>query len=275
MPLRSASAASVGETLLVIAPGAGAPPWGTGEVAPGVEGNEAGAPAEVEHRFGLPVPDLEHHVCAAGEQRRRLREDAPEERILVSTAVESGRRVPLPDLRREPALGGDLVHVGRVRDEEVDGAAQRLKAVRKVCSVEVYRCPVSLRVPAGDLEGSVRDVGGVDVAEGSLLGDGDRDGARARPDIDHPARAAAQVYPLQRQLHDALCVGARDEGVAVQVEPQVPEVRVAKNTLHGLASQAAGDPGVVELRLFLCERFIVECYLPALYIQQLGEENLG
>jgi hypothetical protein len=129
--------------------------------------------------------------------------------------------------------------------------------------VEVYRCSVSLRVVASDLERGLRDVGGVDVAEGTLLGDRDRDSARARPDVEHPARAAAQVYPLQREVHDALGVRARDEGVAVQVELQVPEVRVAEDALHGLAPEAAGDPGVVELRLLLCERFVVEGYLPA------------
>ena len=29
------------------------------------------------------------------------------------------------------------------------------------------------------------------------------------------------------------------------------------------------------LRLLLCKTFVVEGYLPALYLQQLGEEDLG
>jgi hypothetical protein len=141
--------------------------------------------------------------------------------------------------------------------------------------VEVDRYPVPLRVPARDLECVLRDVGGVDVAERALLGDGDGDGAGARPDVEHPARAGAQVYPLQRQFHDALGVGARDEGFHIQVQQQVPEIRVAEDALHRLALQAAGDPGVVMLRLLLRKTFVVEGYLPTLYLQQLGEEDLG
>ena len=81
---------------------------------------------EFEHPFGLAVPDLEHHVCASHEQRRRPRKDAPEECIPVSATLESSRWVPLPDLRGELPLGGDVVHVRRVRYEKIDGSVQEL-----------------------------------------------------------------------------------------------------------------------------------------------------
>ena len=73
------------------------------------------------------------------------------------------------------------------------------------------------------------------------------------PDVEHDARVASGVYALQRRVDDALGVGAWDEGLLVQVEDEVPEVRVAEDALHGLALQAAGDPGLVKRRLLGCQ----------------------
>ena len=54
-------------------------------------------------------------------------------------------------------------------------------------------------------------------------------------------------------VDDALGVRAWDEGLLVQVEYEVPEVRVAKDALHGLAHHAAGDPGLVKRCLLGCQ----------------------
>jgi hypothetical protein len=51
-------------------------------------------------------------------------------------------------------------------------------------------------VPACDLERSLRDIRGVDLAAGTFLGDGDRDGTRACSDVEHDARVASGVYFL-------------------------------------------------------------------------------
>ena len=69
------------------------------------------------------------------------------------------------------------------------------------------------------------------------------------------------------QIHDALGIGARDEGVLVQVEDEVPEVRVAKDALHGLALQTAGDPGLVQRRLLVRQRLLVKGNLGASYAE--------
>jgi hypothetical protein len=87
------------------------------------------------------------------------------------------------------------------------------------------------------------------LAAGSFLGDGDRDGSRACSDVEHDARVASGVYLLQSRVDDALGVWAWDEGLLVQVEDEIPEVCVAKDTLHGLTLYAAGDPGLVQRRL--------------------------
>ena len=109
------------------------------------------------------------------------------------------------------------------------------------------------RVLACDPERGFRDIRGVDLAAGAFLGDGDRDGPRAGSDVEHDARVASGVYAFQGRVDDALGVRARDEGLLVEVEDQVPEVRVAQDALHGLALQAAGDPGLVERRLLGCQ----------------------
>ena len=89
----------------------------------------------------------------------------------------------------------------------------------------------------------------MDLAAGTFLGYGDGDGPRARAHVEHDARVASGVYAFQGRVDDALGVRARDEGLLVEVEDQVPEVRVAEDALHGLALHAAGDPGLVERRL--------------------------
>src|SRR5215212_4817479 len=103
-------------------------PWRACQVVAYAERYEAGFRAQTLHLSGLPFADFQHHVRPTSQQRGRLGEDTAEERELVGTAVEGNRWVPFPHLRCEPAGGADLVHVRRVRDEEVDRTVQEMQA---------------------------------------------------------------------------------------------------------------------------------------------------
>ena len=111
----------------------------------------------------------------------------------------------------------------------------------------------------------------MDFAAGTFLGDGDRDGPRARAHVEHDAGVSPGIYEIQGCIDDALGIGARDQGVLVQIEDEVPEVRVAKDALHRLALQAAGDPGLVQRRLLVRQGFFVEGKLGPSYAEQFRE----
>jgi hypothetical protein len=55
----------------------------------------------------------------------------------------------------------------------------------------------------------------VDLARGTFLRDGDGDGPGARADVQDATVTAVPVYRFEGGVHDALCVGARYQGVFV------------------------------------------------------------
>ena len=117
----------------------------------------------------------------------------------------------------------------------------------------VTAAPFRCRVLACDPECGLRDVRGVDLAAG-------RSWAMEIAMAPEPVPMSSTTHGQPREsissrasVHDALGVGARDEGLLVQVEDEVSEVCVAEDTLHGLTLEAAGDPGLVKLRLLGCQ----------------------
>ena len=111
----------------------------------------------------------------------------------------------------------------------------------------------------------------MDFAAGTFLGYGDRDGPGAGSNVEHHAGVSPGIYEIQGRIDDALCIGARDQGVLVQIEDEVPEVRVAKDALHRLTLHTAGDPGLVPRRLLLRQGFFVEGNLGPSYAKQFRE----
>src|SRR5918994_618115 len=99
--------------------------------------------------------------------------------------------------------------------------------------------PRPCRVAAGDPERALRKIRGVNFTRGTLLGDGDGDRTGAGTDIEDATRTAPAIYGFESGIHDALRVGARDQGVVVELQPQIAEIGVSEDALYGLATRTA------------------------------------
>jgi hypothetical protein len=79
----------------------------------------------------------------------------------------------------------------------------------------------------------------VNVTRGTLLGDGDGDCAGAGADVEDSTGTTPAIYGFEGGIHDALGVGTRDQGVLVDLQPQVAKISVSEDALYGLAIDAA------------------------------------
>src|SRR5690606_31366422 len=149
-------------------------------------------------------------------------------------------------------LGGDVLplgerDVGRVGDDQVDLAVEVGEGGQGVALPEVD--PRPLHVAAGPAQRVLGELHGVHARARHLLGEGERDGARAGAQVDdarldHVHRAHGVYGPAD----DRLGLRARHEHAGADLEFQVAEVGVAGDVLERFARLAAGDdlpvPGV-------------------------------
>ena len=133
-------------------------------------------------------------------------------------------------------LAGD---VRRVRDHEIDGAADRVEQVA-ADEADAVGDAMAGGVPRRDGERRRRDVRRDDAGVGELARERDREAAAAGADVEDPRRP---VVPAQgaRRLDDQLAFGARDEDVGGDFEVQSPELTVAGDEGHRLAARSPID----------------------------------
>ncbi len=132
----------------------------------------------------LPLADLEDEV-AARFQERSGPADQPLDELEPGIPGQQGPpRLEIPDVGRQ-ALPFRPRDVGRIGDDEIELDARAAEGREQVAPPELdVPDPVPLGVAARHREGPLGDVDGLDRGPGQLLGQGDRDAAAPRPDVE-------------------------------------------------------------------------------------------
>jgi len=148
----------------------------------------------------------------------------------------------LPRLRRQASLRQMPVRrcdVGRVRGNEVKALPPERRQPATAAEFHIGQAqPVCIGLR--DLQCHVADISGEDMAAGAFYGNGQGNGAAAGTKVRHTGILILR-QPCQRQLHQPLGLGARDERVAVHHQVQRPELAMAGEVGHGLAASPPRD----------------------------------
>ena len=113
-------------------------------------------------------------------------------------------------------------------------------------------------VPAGYVQGCLRDIGRINRSRGKFFGQGHGDTARTRAQVDErdalargsgsPARPnLTNGEAVERDFDEMLGFGARNQHVRRDFEFEPPEFLLAGEMLRGLARPTALDEGEISL----------------------------
>ena len=130
-------------------------------------------------------------------------------------------------------------------------------------------------VLAGEREGVGRTVDRVDLPERTLGGEGQRDGAGARAEVEH-ADGLILREQREREVDELFGLRARDQRALVGFEDEITELHLADDVLEGLAV-AATDREVAQASHFLVveQAFELQVKVESLQPEARGEEMLG
>ena len=184
-----------------------------------------------------------------------------------------GLRVELADFR----IGlGDFGfgEVRRIRDDEVVSVGHGGEPIglREIDALG----QIALRgVLAGEGEGVGRTVDRVDLPVRALGGEGQRDGAGARAEVEH-AYGLAFGKEREREVDQLLGLRTGDERALVGLQHQITELHLADDVLEGLAVAAADREVAQALYLVIIEQaFELQIKIQSLHPQAGGEEMFG
>ena len=186
---------------------------------------------------------------------------------------ERGLRIELADFR--VGLGDfGFGEIRGIRDDEVVSVGDRGEPIglREVDALS----QVALRgVLAGEGEGVSRTIDRVDFPERTLSGEGQRNGAGARTEIEH---ADGLIFRKQgdREVDEFFGLRTRDQRALIGFEDQVAELHLTDDVLERLAITAADREVAQALHFVVVEQpFELQIKVEALQAQAGGEKMLG
>jgi len=178
--------------------------------------------------------------------------------------------------------GGGFVEgdVGRVGDDDVEGGEGLDEGSGEKVGLDegdAVGQVMARSILLGDGERGGVEIGGGDAGVGELGGEGERDGAGARADVEDVGVAEVVLGdPAEDGFNEELGFGAGDEGVGSDVEHKAEEFLVAGEVLDGFFGDTTGDEGGVDLVEIGREFGIGVGDEPgAVAEEDVGEEGLG
>src|SRR5690606_7288890 len=187
-----------------------------------------------------------------------------------------GARLEVPDLRlarvdlglREVwRIGYDQVPRALCRDLGKPVGAPELHAVLQAAEQAVLPSELARLLAA---------VAGDDLGARQGEGERERDGARARPQIEDTVRPVVLAEAAAGDYDRLLVLGPRDARAPVDLERKRGKPRLAQDVLARLAARAAGDFGPHVRQLALDERAVeLHVELHAVEPERGGDEPLG
>ena len=230
---------------------------------------DRGPSARIAHQVGrlveMPLVELAAEHAAGAQGARRELDQAAEHVEAVGAAVQRKLRLVVLDLGRN-LLGEDARRdVGRVAHQHGEGSGQRgVDPGGKVAFNELDRIgePERIAVSRGEVDGRRREVGRHDPRSAALIGNGQRDAARAAPHLKHAAwqpsgRGDGGVHALERSVYQHLRLGTGNQDALLAAQDDVAEGRLARNVLQRLAGGAALDGLAHPGALALVQRLVI------------------
>ena len=220
---------------------------------------------EIGRRAEVALVELAAKHAARGKRAWREVDEAAEHVQPVGATVERELGLVVLDLSRN--LVGEHVgrDVGRIAHQDREGPHKvGIDARGEVALDDIHRAgkPERVAVADGEVDCRRREVGGRDLRALALVGDGERDTARAAADLEDPGRDAAgglrgSVDALERGVHQDLGLGAGDEDAPLAAQDDVAKRGLARHVLEGLSGGTALDRGAHARALVRGERAVV------------------
>ena len=190
---------------------------------------------------------LAEHPAAGAQVLRGVGQDATQVSKAFLGRDQRGLRVELADLR----IGlGDFGfgEVRRIRDDEVVSVGHGGEPIglREIDALG----QIALRgVLTGERQGVDRTVDRVDLPEWALGGEGERDGAGARAEVEH-AHGLVFRKEREREIDEFFGLRTRDQRTIVGLEDEIAKLYLADDMLERLAITAS-DRQVAQTLHFL------------------------
>ena len=187
------------------------------------------SPAAPTRSSARPSPDLEHEA-AAGPKHVRARRAASRRGVLVADGRDP--RLPVAHLGLEPV---DLARAARTAGWRRRGrSCRRARRAGRACS-NATSSPVAAAFARATSSASSETSIAVTTRARMLVGDRERDRARAGADIEHRGRVEP-AEQLEAALDDDLRLGPGDEDAPVDLQRQPPEAPLAEDVRDRLAA---------------------------------------
>ena len=216
----------------------------------------------------LAVAHLEHEPASRPQHLER----APGDRLGRALPDERHLRLELPHVRHQRLELGRL-DVRRVRHDELVRPSRQALPQVVLEQLELESRP--LGVLARQRERVGRDVDRGDARARVLVGDRQRDRARAGADVED-ARSLEAAQVRERPLDDDLRLRPRDQRAAVDRQREPPEAPLAEDVGDGLVPRAAGDELAIGGELGLAQRPVeVGVELDPRPAEHVREQQLG